>query len=92
MGWDENLFTEGSIPTIEELDYVAPHCPIYLKRVCYHAFLVNSMALEMIHYHPSIEVPKGRKCSYRSTNQKTDRNVVRVRFPISHETYSRKNI
>ncbi|MEH7254508.1 amidohydrolase [Neobacillus niacini] len=59
MGWDENLFTEGSIPTIEELDYVAPHCPIYLKRVCYHAFLVNSKALKMSHYHPSNEVPKG---------------------------------
>ena len=59
MGWDENLFTEGTIPTIEELDYVAPHCPIYLKRICYHAFLVNSKALEMSHYHPSIEVPKG---------------------------------
>ena len=59
MGWDENLFTEGSIPTIEELDYVAPHCPIYLKRICYHAFLVNSKALEMSHYQPSIEIPKG---------------------------------
>ena len=59
MGWDENLFTEGSIPTIEELDFVAPHCPIYLKRVCHHAFLVNSKALEMSHYHPSIDVPKG---------------------------------
>lgn len=59
MGWDENLFTEGSIPTMEELDYVAPHCPIYLKRICYHAFLVNSKALEMSQYHPSIEVPQG---------------------------------
>lgn len=59
MGWDENLFNEGTIPTIEELDHVAPHCPIYLKRICYHAFLVNSKALEMCHYHPSIEVPKG---------------------------------
>jgi predicted amidohydrolase YtcJ len=59
MGWDENLFTEGSTPTIEELDYVAPHCPIYLKRICYHAFLVNSKALEMSQYHPSIEIPKG---------------------------------
>jgi predicted amidohydrolase YtcJ len=59
MGWDENLFTDGSFPTIEELDYVAPHCPIYLKRVCHHAFLVNSKALEMSHYHPSMEMPKG---------------------------------
>jgi predicted amidohydrolase YtcJ len=59
MGWDENLFTEASIPTIDELDHVAPHCPIYLKRICYHAFLVNSKALEMSHYHPTIEVPQG---------------------------------
>ncbi|MGG3467106.1 amidohydrolase [Neobacillus pocheonensis] len=59
MGWDENLFTEGSIPTIEELDYAAPHCPIYLKRICYHAFLVNSKALEISGYYPSIDVPTG---------------------------------
>jgi predicted amidohydrolase YtcJ len=61
MGWDENLFTEGTIPTIEELDHVAPHCPIYLKRICYHAFLVNSKALEISQYHPTIEVPQGGK-------------------------------
>ncbi|MFL6560046.1 MAG: amidohydrolase, partial [Bacillus sp. (in: firmicutes)] len=59
MGWDENLFTEGTIPTIEELDQAAPHCPVYLKRICYHAFLVNSKALEMCQYHQSIEVPTG---------------------------------
>lgn len=59
MGWDENLFTDGSIPTIEELDYAAPHCPIYLKRICFHAFLVNSKALEVSGYHPSIDVPIG---------------------------------
>lgn len=60
LGWDENLFTDGStIPTIEELDDVTPHCPIFLKRICHHAFLVNSKALEMSYYHPSMEVPKG---------------------------------
>ncbi|OIK15088.1 hydrolase [Bacillus sp. MUM 116] len=59
MGWDENLFNDGTTPTIQELDYVAPHCPIYLKRICHHAFLVNSKALEICNYHPSIEVPMG---------------------------------
>lgn len=59
MGWNENLFIEGSIPTIEELDHAAPHCPIYLKRVCHHAFLVNSKALEVSQYHPYITVPAG---------------------------------
>lgn len=59
MGWDENLFTDSTLPTIEELDYVSPHCPIYLKRICHHAFLVNSKALEISKYHPMIDVPKG---------------------------------
>lgn len=59
MGWDENIFTDGNIPTIEELDYAAPHCPIYLKRICHHAFLVNSKAFEVSHYHPAMDVPKG---------------------------------
>ncbi|HEY2422001.1 MAG TPA: amidohydrolase [Neobacillus sp.] len=61
MGWDENLFTDGTIPTIAELDHVAPHCPIYLKRICTHASLVNSKALEVSGYHPSINVPAGGK-------------------------------
>lgn len=59
MGWDENLFADGTIPTINELDFVAPHCPIYLKRTCHHAFLVNSKALEVSQYHPGISVPRG---------------------------------
>lgn len=59
MGWDENLFDDGTIPTIDELDYVAPHCPVFLKRICHHAFLVNSRAFEWCNYHPSIEVPMG---------------------------------
>lgn len=59
MGWDENLFDDGRIPTIEELDQVTPHCPIFLKRVCHHAFLVNSKALEMCQIHPAMEPPLG---------------------------------
>ncbi len=59
IGWDENLFTDGTFPTIDELDHVAPHCPVYLKRVCHHAYLVNSKALEACSYHPGIEVPSG---------------------------------
>ncbi|USG68177.1 amidohydrolase [Brevibacillus ruminantium] len=59
MGWDENLFDDLTVPTIEELDQVAPHCPVYLKRTCHHAFLVNSKALEYSQYHPEIEVPSG---------------------------------
>jgi predicted amidohydrolase YtcJ len=58
-GWDENLFTEGRIPKISELDYAAPGNPIFLSRTCLHAAIVNSKALEVSNYHPSITVPEG---------------------------------
>ncbi|MBT2684167.1 amidohydrolase [Bacillus sp. ISL-37] len=57
--WDENLFTDGTFPTIAELDYVAPANPLFLTRTCLHATLVNSKALEVSGYHPSISVPEG---------------------------------
>ncbi|MFD2371193.1 amidohydrolase [Brevibacillus sp. GCM10020057] len=60
FGWDENLFAEGGgIPTIEELDQVAPHCPLMLSRICGHANLVNSRALELAGYRPDMAVPAG---------------------------------
>ncbi len=58
-GWDENLFTDGGIPHIEELDQAAPHVPLFISRVCGHAFLVNTKALEYCQCHPGITVPEG---------------------------------
>ncbi|WNF25110.1 amidohydrolase [Mesobacillus jeotgali] len=57
--WDENLFTDGGIPTIAELDYVAPANPLFMTRTCLHAAIVNSKALEVSGYHPAISVPEG---------------------------------
>ncbi|WP_156291632.1 amidohydrolase [Oceanobacillus salinisoli] len=58
-GWDENLFTDGTIPTISELDYAAPANPLLLNRICQHAAVVNTKALEMSNYHPSMTIPEG---------------------------------
>ncbi|WP_047982998.1 amidohydrolase [Ornithinibacillus californiensis] len=58
-GWDENLFTDGLIPTIEELDYVTPHNPLFLTRICTHAALANSKAFERSGYHSSMSIPEG---------------------------------
>src|SRR5699024_1852104 len=58
-GWDENLFTDGGIPTKQELDYVAPHNPLFLSRICGHAFLVNSKAIEKACNHTPMSVTEG---------------------------------
>ncbi|GHH98826.1 amidohydrolase [Neobacillus kokaensis] len=58
-GWDENLFTDGGIPTISELDYAAPHNPLLIPRICGHAALVNSKAFEICQYHSDMTIPQG---------------------------------
>ncbi|WP_010096897.1 amidohydrolase [Ornithinibacillus scapharcae] len=69
-GWDENLFTDGHIPTIEELDHVAPHNPIFLTRVCTHAALANSKAFERSRYHSSMAIPEGGSIVLDETTKK----------------------
>ena len=58
-GWDENRFTDGGLPTIDDLDRAAPHCPVFLTRVCGHVHLVNSKALEIAGYSREMEIPPG---------------------------------
>ncbi|WP_322787557.1 amidohydrolase [Alteribacillus persepolensis] len=45
-GWNENNFPDQRIIHKEELDEIAPYNPVLLTRVCRHAALANSVALE----------------------------------------------
>lgn len=45
--WDEGRWKEGRYITLEELDSVSPHHPVFLKRICLHLVVVNSLALEL---------------------------------------------
>jgi predicted amidohydrolase YtcJ len=45
-GWNENEFVDRKILHRNELDNIAPNHPMMLTRVCRHAVLANSMALE----------------------------------------------
>ena len=44
--WDESRWEEGRHATLEELDRACPDNPVFLKRICLHQALVNSLALE----------------------------------------------
>ena len=44
-GWDQTLLPDKRWPTKRILDRIAPNVPIFLRRVCGHAALVNSKAL-----------------------------------------------
>lgn len=58
-GWDENRFDGGILPSIEELDRVAPHTPVFLTRICGHVNLANTKAFEVAGYSPDMTIPDG---------------------------------
>ncbi|MCL6626355.1 amidohydrolase [Alicyclobacillus shizuokensis] len=45
-GWDENRFDKACWPSRQELDEAAGGRPLVLTRVCHHAYLVNTQALQ----------------------------------------------
>ncbi|MCF6138232.1 amidohydrolase [Pseudalkalibacillus berkeleyi] len=46
-GWNENNFVDRKIFHRNELDEIAPHHPMMLTRICRHALLANSKALDI---------------------------------------------
>lgn len=44
--WSENNFADRHIPTLAELDAAAPNHPVFLWRICNHAYLANTLAFE----------------------------------------------
>ncbi|WP_175453965.1 amidohydrolase [Psychrobacillus sp. OK028] len=69
-GWDENIFPDKRIPSIEELDKVSPNNPLFLPRICGHAFLVNSIALKESGYYPHMDIPYGGTIVLNPTTKK----------------------
>ncbi len=58
-GWNENNFPDRKIFHREELDVLSPDCPMMLKRVCRHAVLANSLALELAGITKETKEPEG---------------------------------
>lgn len=47
-GWDQELFTEGRWPRSSDIDEVVSDVPAVLVRVCGHAAVLNSAALDIL--------------------------------------------
>ncbi|MGQ9456564.1 MAG: amidohydrolase [Armatimonadota bacterium] len=46
--FDQELFAEGRWPTRNDLDTISKEIPIVISRVCLHAIVANSAALELV--------------------------------------------
>ena len=58
-GYDHFLMAEKRHPLREELDLVAPHNPVYIKRCCGHMGVANSAALAAIGITEATPQPDG---------------------------------
>ncbi|ENH96932.1 amidohydrolase family protein [Gracilibacillus halophilus YIM-C55.5] len=67
-GWNENQWDTPSLLTREDLDQICPQQPVVLKRVCRHAIIANSKALEIAGITQDTADPFGGKI-VRDTNQ-----------------------
>jgi hypothetical protein len=46
MGWDQEAFPGGTMPSRQDIDDITPKNPVALSRVCGHVALLNSRAIE----------------------------------------------
>lgn len=58
-GWNENLWDSAEPITLQELDKIVADSPVMLKRVCRHALVVNSKALELAGITKNTNTPPG---------------------------------
>ncbi|PPA71647.1 amidohydrolase [Jeotgalibacillus proteolyticus] len=58
-GWNENQWQLPEVITAAELDEAAPNHPVHLKRICRHAAVVNSAALELAKIDTVTPDPEG---------------------------------
>lgn len=58
-GWDQNLFSDKSLPTKEALDSVFADIPVCLIRVDGHAIWTNSKAIELANINSKAKIEGG---------------------------------
>ncbi|WP_449537257.1 amidohydrolase [Ferdinandcohnia sp. Marseille-Q9671] len=92
-GWNENNLPDRKIFHRTELDEISPQNPMLLKRICRHAVVVNSKALELAGITDSTPNPEGgvivRDAEGHATGYLLDQaqELVKAVIPMVTEEY-----
>lgn len=70
-GWDQDKFIEKRYPNRWDLDEVAPKNPVFLRRVCGHIAIANSLALKLAGIDKTTPDPEGGKIDRNEEGEPT---------------------
>jgi predicted amidohydrolase YtcJ len=70
-GWDQNDWEPKAFPRRSDIDDISPDNPVLLTRVCGHAAIANSKALEAAGIGPGTPDPEGGKIEMDKSGEPT---------------------
>ncbi|CAH2716961.1 N-substituted formamide deformylase [Neobacillus rhizosphaerae] len=95
-GWNENRWARTEMIHRKELDEISPENPVMLKRICRHAMIVNSKALELAGVTEETVCPPGgvleKDVEDRLTGLIKDKaqDFILAAIPVVSEDYLQK--
>ncbi|MBO0960073.1 amidohydrolase [Neobacillus sp. MM2021_6] len=95
-GWNENLWGQSEMIHRTELDEIFPENPVLLKRICRHAMVVNTKALELAGVSEETVCPPGgviekeAKSGLTGLLKDTAQDLINKVVPIVSEGYLQK--
>lgn len=95
-GWNENLWARSEIMDRKEIDEISPENPVLLKRICRHAMVVNTKALELAGVSEKTVCPPGGVIEKEGTTgltgllKDTAQDLINTAVPSVSEEYLQK--
>ncbi|ULL14917.1 amidohydrolase [Paenibacillus sp. H1-7] len=87
-GWTEFQFTERRMPTLEEINRIAPETPVFILNLYRQAFL-NKAALRVIGYTKNTPNPPGGEIQRDSQGNPTGMLIARPNATILYATLAK---
>lgn len=97
-GWNENQWEDPSIIHRRELDEICSDHPMVLTRICRHAILANSKAMELANVSTETENPQGGVIVRDEFNEPTGyfldtaQDLIKSAMPSVSELYLQKAV
>ncbi|AFC29201.1 Amidohydrolase 3 [Paenibacillus mucilaginosus 3016] len=87
-GWTEFQFKERRMPTLEEINRIAPHTPVFILNLYRQAFL-NQAALRVVGYTKDSPNPPGGEIQRDSNGNPTGMLIARPNATILYATLAK---